>query len=210
LIPQTTVFCLSLLLSIETWCKNAQVFAERGTMMSRYDEIQKLQSLKDSGALTEDEFQREKQRLLNTPEPDSLGASYSTPPPPPMTNATGVGALSTTEKPWGMEVNTFCMLLHLSQLAGFAVPVLGWALPIVMWAMHKDRYPEIDTHGKIVLNWMISELIYFAICFVLVFVFIGVPLMFVLLLLGVLFPIIGGVKANDGQVWSYPGSIRFL
>ncbi len=48
--------------------------------MIRYDKLEKLQDLRSQGALTEEEFQEEKQRLLNTPE----GAS-----PPPLTRRSG-------------------------------------------------------------------------------------------------------------------------
>jgi uncharacterized protein len=30
------------------------------------------------------------------------------------------------------------------------------------------------------------------------------------ILLGIIFPVIGGIKANDGIVWKYPLSIPFL
>jgi len=53
-------------------------------------------------------------------------------------------------------------------------------------------------------------LIYGAICVVLIFVLIGIPLLIALGVIGVIFPVIGGVKANDGVVWRYPLSIQFL
>ena len=37
-----------------------------------------------------------------------------------------------SNKPWGMELNAFCMLMHLSQLAGFLIPLAGFVLPVVM------------------------------------------------------------------------------
>lgn len=165
--------------------------------MSRYDELQKLQALKEQGALTEAEFELEKQRLL----------SAQAPPPLPQT-ANSPAAVEA--KPWGLDLNLYCMLLHLSQLAFYALPVLGIVLPIIMWATKKDQFPEIDRHGRIVLNWCISAIIYATISGVLVFLFIGVPMLFVLGLIAVVFPIIGGLKANAGEEWRYPGSIQFL
>lgn len=43
-------------------------------------------------------------------------------------------------KPWGMEENTFLMMMHLSQFAAFLVPGAGIVLPIVMWAANKDQW----------------------------------------------------------------------
>jgi hypothetical protein len=51
-------------------------------------------------------------------------------------------------KPWGMELKTFCMLMHLSQLTNSVIPGLGIILPIVMWATNKESSSSIDEHGK--------------------------------------------------------------
>lgn len=110
----------------------------------------------------------------------------------------------------GMTENTYCMLMHLSQLLSGVVPMLGVVAPIVMWAINKDKSPLVDRHGKVVFNWLISELIYLCVCIPLLFVLIGIPLVIVIAILGFVFPIIGGIKANDGIVWKYPLSIPFF
>lgn len=109
---------------------------------------------------------------------------------------------------WGMNENTYCMLLHLSQLLGFSGA--GIAVPIIMWAVNKDKSETVDRHGKNVLNWLISELIYAIGCAVLCLVLIGIPLAVALVVIGIVFPIIGAVKANNGDEWKYPMSIAFL
>ncbi|WP_334078458.1 DUF4870 domain-containing protein [Microbulbifer sp. M83] len=109
-----------------------------------------------------------------------------------------------------MDKNTFLMLMHLSQLTGFFLPVAGFALPIIMWATNKDQSVEIDRHGKVILNWMISLIIYALICSILVFVVIGILGFFVLLLVEVIFVVIAAVKASEGELWQYPLSIKFF
>ena len=104
----------------------------------------------------------------------------------------------------------WAMFLHLSQLAGFVVPLAGWVLPIVIWQMKKAEIPELDAHGKVVANWLISELIYAVVASVLIFLLVGIPILIVLGIIGVVFPIIGAIKANNGQLWKYPLSIPFL
>lgn len=104
----------------------------------------------------------------------------------------------------------WAMFLHFSQFCGFIVPILGLVVPIVIWQVKRADLPSIDAHGKAVMNWLISALIYGAICFVLVFVAIGIPLLYVLGLLGIIFPLVGGIKANQGEVWKYPLSLRFF
>ena len=113
----------------------------------------------------------------------------------------------------GMKSDTYCMLLHLSQLLNYAsasVPFLGLVAPIILWAIAKDKSPQVDQHGKNALNWQITYLICFWVSAVLCFVFIGIPLLAVVFILGIVFPIIGAVKANEGTVWKYPLSIRFF
>ena len=55
-----------------------------------------------------------------------------------------------------------------------------------------------------------SALIYAVISLILVEVDFGVLLMAALAILSIIFPIIGGVKATEGEVWSYPLSIRIF
>lgn len=109
-----------------------------------------------------------------------------------------------------MKTNTYLMLLHLSQLLAYVLPGLGLIAPIVLWAIQKDNEPLVDRHGKIILNWIISWMIYIAIGAVLIIVGIGIVILIALAVINVVFPIIGGIKANDGIEWKYPLSIQFF
>jgi len=160
-------------------------------MSDKYDQLAKTQKLLDQGTITEEEFQAEKSRILG----DSPG---SRPSP------------DGEHKPWGMEENTFCMLLHLSQFLGFFIPLAGLILPIVMWATEKNNSETIDAHGKNLLNFFISYLIYFVVSIVLAMVVVGFVLLAVLFVLAIVFPIIAAVKANQGTVWKYPLCIQFF
>jgi len=85
----------------------------------------------------------------------------------------------------------------------------------VLWAIAKDKSPQVDRHGKIVLNWIISAFIYGIACTILcitvIGLIIGVPGAIALFIVAIAFPIIGAVKANkDGTAWAYPLSIKFF
>lgn len=112
--------------------------------------------------------------------------------------------------PTDQDARQWATFLHLSLLAGLLVPGLGFILPVVLWQVKKDELPGIDAHGKVVVNWMISALIYGAVSGVLCFLLVGFPLLGLLGLLSLVFPIIGALKANDGILWSYSLSIRFF
>jgi uncharacterized protein len=160
--------------------------------MTVADELQKLEQLRQSGAISEEEFAKAKANLLAGSPTGGLGSF--------------LGAGGDVEQ----QTRQWAMILHLSQLASFLVPLSGLVLPIVIWQIKKTDLPGIDAHGKIVVNWIISEFIYVLVSGLLCFVLIGVPMVFVVLALGIIFPIIGGVKANNGEVWKYPLSIPFF
>ncbi len=112
-------------------------------------------------------------------------------------------ATSQDERQWGM-------FLHLSLLAGFVIPFGGLIAPIVIWQMKKAEYASIDAHGKIVLNWIISGFIYGTVFLILSFLLIGIPLLFALGIISIVYSIVGGIKANNGEIWRYPGSLTLI
>ena len=111
-----------------------------------------------------------------------------------------------------MDPNTkkWAMVLHLSVFAGFLVPLAGLIAPIVIWQIKKNELPELDAHGKTVVNFLISMLIYGFVAFMLTFIVIGIPLLFALCIVGIAYPIVGAIKANAGELWNYPGILRLI
>jgi uncharacterized Tic20 family protein len=105
------------------------------------------------------------------------------------------------------ETNQWAMFIHFSILAGWVVPIAGLVVPIILWQMKKDDLPGIVPHAHIVLNWIVTSLVYGAICLVLMLVLIGFLGFIALGLVTVIYAIIGGLKANEGEVWEYPGTI---
>ncbi len=102
------------------------------------------------------------------------------------------------------------MIMHLSQLVNILFFPIGIVAPIVLWQTQKDKMPALDAHGKMVTNWMISMTIYMIVSIVLMFVLIGFLTILAVAVMGIVFPIIGGIKANNGELWSYPLTIKFL
>ncbi len=104
------------------------------------------------------------------------------------------------------------MFLHLSQLTNLILPGLGIAAPILIWQIQKAQFPELDRHGKMVTNWLISLLIYVVAAFVASFATcgIGTVLFIPIAIVAIVFPILGGIKANNGVFWNYPLTIPFI
>lgn len=102
------------------------------------------------------------------------------------------------------------LFLHLSQLVNIVIPFGGVIAPIIIWQMKKDEIPALDAHGKMIVNWLISSLIYLVVSGILMIIVIGILGLLAVALMGVIFPIIGGIKANNGELWDYPLTIKFL
>jgi uncharacterized protein len=153
------------------------------------EELERLHQLHQTGGLSDEEYAKAKASLLNSP-----------PAKPIMIGNTGPE----------LQTRQWAMLLHLSLLAGFVVPILGLVAPVLIWQLKKTELPELEMHGKIVMNWLISSILYAVISALLILVLVGIPLLIVLGILCIIFPIVGGIKANNGEVWKYPLSIEFL
>ena len=102
------------------------------------------------------------------------------------------------------------MFIHLSNLLYAFVYPVGAILPIILWQTQKDKMPVLDAHGKNATNWIISSFIYMTISIPLMFVLIGFLTAAVVWVLMIVFPIIAGIKANNGEYWEYPLTIKFL
>lgn len=159
--------------------------------MSLVDDLEKLNHLKESGALSEEEYQEAKTSLLAQSQ---LATRKSDAP-----NCD----ISTDENMWAM-------CIHLSQFSWFFFPLAGIVLPIILWQVKSAESELLDRHGRIVVNWVLTTLILGIVFFALCFVLVGIPLFIALVILNLIFPIIGAVKANQGEVWPYPCAIRFF
>jgi len=148
------------------------------------DQIEKLNDLKLRGLISEEEYQQAKERIL--------GAST--------TSAQSVANMSNYD---------YAMVLHLTQLCLFFLPLVGILIPLVMWQTRKED-PYVDQQGRVVMNWVFSWLIYTAIGFVLIFILIGFVLLPLLAICAIVFIIMGAMDANKGVIKNYPLAIKFF
>lgn len=129
-------------------------------------------------------------------------------PPPSMPYATP-GPLGPIE----MDANarTWALIAHLSPIAGSLLPIAGNIVaPLIVWLIKKDEMPFVDDQGKEALNFQISLSIVLFICLLLCFVFIGFLLLPIVGITGLVFTVLAAIKANTGERYRYPISIRFV
>jgi len=107
--------------------------------------------------------------------------------------------------------NQLLVLTHLSQLLDLVTVIGGFIVPFIIWMTNKDKVYQMDAHGRSIINFRISMLIYVLICIPLI-LFFGLGLLG-FLVLGVLyfiFPIINAIKASNGEEPNYPFSFKFI
>lgn len=108
------------------------------------------------------------------------------------------------------EERTFGMLCHLLAFSGFIIPfgtILG---PLVIWLIKKDQSPFVNDQGKESLNFQISIVIYGIVAAILCLIFIGFLLLIAIGIVWLVFVIMASVKANEGKMYRYPLTIRFI
>ena len=106
--------------------------------------------------------------------------------------------------------NQTIVIMHLSQLATFMIAFGSILIPLIIWLTQKEKIKDLDTHGKHILNFQFSLLIYSFICIPFVFIGIGILGLIVILFLSIVYPIKNAMRASNEQLPVYPYSITFL
>lgn len=107
--------------------------------------------------------------------------------------------------------NQLLVITHLSQLITLITGFGSLLLPLVLWLTQKEKVYQMDAHGKNIINFQLSLIVYCLICIPLILLF-GLGLLgFVILgVISIVFPIINAIKASRGEAPTYPLSLNFI
>lgn len=109
------------------------------------------------------------------------------------------------------EDKQLIVLTHLSQLITLIIGFGSLIVPLILWTTNRDKVYEMDIHGKSIVNFQISIIIYFLICIPMILFFgLGLLGMLAIGIIAMVFPIVNAVKAGNGERPYYPFSIEFL
>ena len=112
------------------------------------------------------------------------------------------------------DERTMGMLCHLITMAGYVIPFGNIIGPLVLWLIKKDEMPFVNDQGKEALNFQITVTITVIVLIVLSIVpfviCLTFPLMLAIMVVDLVFVIIATIKANEGQAYRYPMSIRII
>jgi len=103
------------------------------------------------------------------------------------------------------------VLTHLSQLIPLLVGFGSLILPLILWTTQKEKVYQMDAHGKSIINFQLSLIIYWFICIPLI-LFFGLGLLgFIILgIISIIFPIVNAIKASNGETPTYPLAFNFI
>ena len=107
-----------------------------------------------------------------------------------------------------VEDQSLAMMTHLAGLAGYVIPLGGVIVPIVIWIVKSEN----RTIAAIAKQAVLLNVVVFLLALLLVLpalTLILIPLSIVgwlaLALAALALPIVGAIKASDGEFYSYPG-----
>ena len=108
------------------------------------------------------------------------------------------------------EERQWAMLSHLGTFSAFLIPFGNIIVPLVIWQVKKKESSFTVEHSKESLNFQISLMIYYIAATLLILIIIGFILFVGLFIFNIIIVIIAGIKANEGQYYQYPMTIRFI
>lgn len=109
------------------------------------------------------------------------------------------------------EDRTLIVVTHLTQLITLVTGFGSLILPLILWVTQKEKVYQMDSHGKNIINFQLSLIIYCIICVPLILLFgLGLLGFIALGIMSVIFPIINAIKASNGETPTYPLSFNFI
>ncbi|MDO9595593.1 MAG: DUF4870 domain-containing protein [Lutibacter sp.] len=114
----------------------------------------------------------------------------------------------------------YSSITHLSSFAGWIFPFGNVIAPLVLWIAKKNESAYIDNHGKAVVNFQLSLMLYsfllalliipitiFTLGLGLIAVILGIIPVIILIIVSV---ISASIKATHGEYYQYPFTIEFI
>jgi uncharacterized protein len=103
----------------------------------------------------------------------------------------------------------WAMLAHLLSFVA-AYLFLGFVAPLVVLLVFGPRSAYVRAHAVESLNFNLTWLLYAIVAVILAFLLIGIPILIALGVAYVVLVVIASVRANNGELYRYPLTIRFV
>ena len=109
------------------------------------------------------------------------------------------------------EDRQLLVITHLSQLITLLIGFGSLLLPLFLWLTQKEKVYAMNEHGKRIVNFQLSLLIYSILCIPLILlVGLGLFGLIIIAIIAIVFPIINAIKVSRGETPQYPLSLNFI
>jgi len=107
--------------------------------------------------------------------------------------------------------NPLLVITHLSQLLTYFTGFGGLVVPLILWLTQKDKVEHMDEHGKQIINFQISLILYIVIGIPAILLLgLGILMIIFACIIGFVMPIVNAVKASNGEPPSYFATFRII
>lgn len=109
------------------------------------------------------------------------------------------------------EDRQLLVITHLSQLITLITGFGSLIVPLIIWITQKEKVSQMDAHGKNIINFQLSLIVYCIICVPLILLFgLGLLGFIILGIFSIVFPVLNAIKASNGETPEYPLSFNFI
>jgi uncharacterized protein len=110
------------------------------------------------------------------------------------------------------DEKTWALVAHFGGAAGMLVifGVGGFIAPLIALLAKGNTSPTVRAHAIAALNFQALWSIIGVIGYVLTCAFVGFIIFPIVAIIGIVFGIIAGIKANEGQLYKYPLSVNMI
>jgi len=109
------------------------------------------------------------------------------------------------------EDKQLLVLTHLSQLLTHVTGFGGLVVPLVLWLTQRDKVKGMDVHGKAIVNFQLSMLLWAVISIPAIFLLgLGFLMLVFIGIISFILPIVNAIKASNGELPGYFMTIRFI
>ncbi len=107
--------------------------------------------------------------------------------------------------------NNLLVISHLCQLLTYVTGFGGLIVPLVIWLTSKDSVSGMDEHGKAIVNFQLSMLLFTILSIPAILLFgLGILTLIFIGIIAFVLPIVNAIKASHGEAPGYIMSIRFI
>ena len=84
-------------------------------------------------------------------------------------------------------------------------------MPLIIWLTQKDKIADMDLHGKSIVNFQLSLIVWAILSIPLILALgLGVVMLILIGLISIIFPVLNAIKASNGEAPFYRWSITFI